>query len=209
MKNITKTVTALSLGLMIMSSSANAAFLYENPVTQTFPVIAGYASPQAAVGDIDDDGRDDIVFGRSMWSNAPGSDANSTAPLVIRKNGVSGFTDISTSIFVTQPQFKTIQKGIVIADFNGDNKNDLFVADFGPDFSPYPGSPNRLFLKNGSGKLEEKTATNLPVNLDGSYQASAADIDNDGDIDIFITGYDSTSPFVNYFLINDGTGILH
>jgi len=70
-----------------------------------------------------------------------------------------------------------------VADFNHDGKFDLLVAqgdnlDYSIVLKPYHGI--RLYLNDGNNAFSEKTF--LP--MDGASQATAADFDGDGDIDI-------------------------
>lgn len=89
--------------------------------------------------------------------------------------------------------------GLVMADFNGDGIQDVFIGDSGYDAAPSPGGQNTLlFGKSGGGFTMGK----LPAALDFTHSVSAADIDSDGDVDIFV-GNIGWAP---YFLMNDGKG---
>ncbi len=87
----------------------------------------------------------------------------------------------------------------VIADFNGDDRADVIVADHGYDARPFPGAPLLLYLSTADGRLEK--AKGLEHTLGFHHGASAGDIDGDGDTDAFMM----TSPFP-VFLLNDGNG---
>ncbi len=70
-----------------------------------------------------------------------------------------------------------------VADFNHDGKYDILYAqgdnaDYSIVLKPYHGL--RLYLNNGNNEFVEKTF--LP--MDGASQATAADFDGDGDLDI-------------------------
>ena len=84
--------------------------------------------------------------------------------------------------------------GIAVGDVNGDNKPDLFITST-------PGR-SRLFLQRGNFKFEDVTdaAGVNPGNVWGRG-ASFADIDNDGDLDLYIAIYDAP----NQLFINEGT----
>ena len=92
-----------------------------------------------------------------------------------------------------------------VGDFNSDGKSDIFIADHGTDVAPFPGQVNKLFLQNSSGQL-----VNSPVNIssvpDFSHNTSSADIDNDGDLDIYVCNIYNDAQVGPYFLVNNGSG---
>lgn len=94
-----------------------------------------------------------------------------------------------------------------VADFNGDGIEDLFIADHGDDFFPYPGYQNLLLIQNTAGQLINETATRLPQQWDFTHNVTAGDIDQDGDIDLFVLGGGGDTP-ASYLLINDGNGLF-
>ncbi len=85
--------------------------------------------------------------------------------------------------------------GVAVADVDGDGLLDLY-------FTTQVGD-NQLWRNRGDGTFEDITeragvALNQPVSVAPSF----ADIDNDGDPDLFVT----TVRFGNYLFENDGTG---
>ena len=94
---------------------------------------------------------------------------------------------------------------IVIADLNGDARPDIFVADHGMDTDPFPGYQNTLVLSAPGGKLVDATAK-LPQRDDYTHSATAADIDADGDVDLYVGNMGGEGEEAPGILLNDGTG---
>ena len=93
--------------------------------------------------------------------------------------------------------------GISTADFNGDGLVDIYVAN---DLTP-----NLLWMNQGDGVFrEEALLAGCALNRDGKAESSmgvdAADLDGDGDIDLFMTHY---SRETNTVYLNDGEGMFH
>lgn len=86
----------------------------------------------------------------------------------------------------------------VVADFNGDDKADVIVADHGYDAEPFPGGPVLLYLSTEDGRLAK--VKELESITGFHHSVAVGDLDRDGDTDAFLTA------FHPLFLINDGQG---
>ena len=150
---------------------------------------------QITIGDLDGDGDLDIVFANG------GGFGSATTPQRQRiyiNNGSGVFTDESG------PRIGALAarcRGVELGDIDNDGDLDMIFAQ---DFNAQPA----LYLNNGAGFFTKVTATQLPQITLSSSRAQFGDIDNDGDLDIYITS-GTTSRFTcgQYRVwVNDGNG---
>lgn len=172
------------------------------PATTVVPYAAddvGGASEMES-GDLNGDGLADVVVARITYPPA-----HITHPIgIFLADGHGGFVD-GSSMWDGLPARTEWGRQIVIADFNGDHRNDIFVADHGYDAPPFPGHANALALSTPQGKLID-ASNNLPAESGFSHSAAAADVNRDGSIDLYVGNLccgDGTPPEI---LLNDGTG---
>jgi hypothetical protein len=91
---------------------------------------------------------------------------------------------------------------VAVADFNGDGRVDLYVAN--------DGRINQLWINQGDGSfIDEALFAGVGLNQSGRPEASmgvdAADFDGDGDVDIFLTHLMGES---NTLYVNDGGALF-
>ena len=84
-------------------------------------------------------------------------------------------------------------------DFNNDGWDDLFFTNKDSK------KPSLLYSNNGKGGFTKITDNNLTKTLSTACTATWADIDNDGDLDVFVA---NDTRFFNELFINDGKGNL-
>ncbi len=147
--------------------------------------------------DIDQDGDDDI-FVSTIWYEQPylQKDIKRIPAEIYLNNGDGTYTYDMSMIDGEIPNFVHSRKAVV-SDLNGDLRPDIFVADHGYDASPFPGESPWLLLSNPDGSY----STQYLKNFIGFYHsASAGDLDKDGDVDLFVTGFNLL------ILLNDGKG---
>jgi hypothetical protein len=160
------------------------------------------AATEMESGDLNGDGVPDVVVARLTYPPA-----HITHPIgIFLADGHGSFSD-GSSMWDGAPARTEHGRQIIIADFNGDHRNDIFVADHGYDAPPFPGHANALALSTPQGKLVDASA-NLPPESGFSHSATAADVNGDGSADIFVGNLcTACAPDAQpEILLNDGTG---
>ena len=151
--------------------------------------------------DLNRDGRLDLVTAFA----APPLQSGGFDLQVLLNSGNGVFFDNTFGSFTGFPPRTINPSDLVLADFNRDDFPDLFVADAGRlDASPFLGAQNSLVL-SASGFWFNATG-NLPGQVDVTTSASAADVDRDGDVDLYVgntLGFLQVPPAI---LLNDGQG---
>lgn len=162
------------------------------------PHLLSTQGPKIAEGDVNGDGKTDLFIGgakgfagtiwlrqaNQTWKNIPQPDLEADA----------GAEDAEALFF----------------DADNDGDWDLYVTSGGYEFAPDdPHLQDRLYINNGKGNFS-RVAQALPQMLTATSCVSAADIDNDGDMDIFAGGRlvpgNYPLPARSYILENDGKG---
>ena len=173
-----------------------------------YVALPGYR-PQAifspVTADLNRDGHQDLlVFGASYpWGSYTQPTPQPGA--VLFGNGLGGFAAAPAATFPTASLLTVHPRKVVVEDFNGDGRPDVFVASHGWDTHPFPGEQNRLYLSQGEAWVD--ATARLPVLEDFTHTAAAGDIDGDGDVDLFVgNGYAGQNHILSYLLVNDGTG---
>lgn len=151
--------------------------------------------PKLAVADVNGDGLDDLYACGAIGQ--PGT-------LLIQQSS-GKFVAADTAVFNADALCEDVDA--VFFDANGDKKPDLYVVSGGnqyADASPY--LADRLYINDGKGHFTKSQT--LPSVLKNKSCISTADIDNDGDEDIFVGVLADASaygiPQTSVLLINDG-----
>ena len=98
---------------------------------------------------------------------------------------------------------ETMVGGVVMFDFDGDGDEDLFFVD-GGKLPGYAGDEprSRLFRNEGGGRFVDWTERSGIVATTYGVGGSAGDVDDDGDLDLFVSGFGPDQLFRNE---GDGT----
>jgi len=133
-----------------------------------------YNGGGVAIGDLDNDGRPDIVFTGNMVRNK----------IFINKGGMS-FEDITTASGIADRQGWCT--GVTLVDINADGWLDIYIcrsADVTPERRT-----NLLFINNKDHTFSEQAATYGLADPGYSSQAAFFDYDKDGDLDCVVINH--------------------
>jgi hypothetical protein len=135
--------------------------------------------------DFDKDGWDDLSFA------TPSGDE-----IYFYKNNQGVFQRVFFNISDTSEQ-----KQLIWADLNNNGHKDLLVCSFG--------ASNKVYLNNGSFVFTEQILSEYDNSIPSkTFTANVGDIDNDGDLDIFLGNRSFTDSIPNQLFLNDGTGVF-
>lgn len=145
---------------------------------------------------------------RPMLSSlSEGKSSSAPAPItfenIARQSGVTFVLDNSASPHHFQPE--TAIAGVAIFDYNNDGFMDLFFVNGAhlPDMDKSdPRYWNRLYRNNGDGTFSDVTERAGVQGACYGMGVAAADFDNDGWVDLFVTGVNGCQLFHNN---GDGT----
>lgn len=163
-------------------------YLYINNGDKTFTLSAGIISNDPSYsesgtwGDYNNDGLVDLYV-----LNSAGLARN----FLYRNDGSGNFTKISTG---PQSTDQFLSRNADWIDINGDGYTDLFVVNESDQ-------GENVYLNNKSGSFTRSQVPVLTSSAGNSTSSDWADVDNDGDLDVFITNYAGQR---NYLMLNNG-----
>ena len=156
--------------------------------------------PKIAVGDVNKDGLDDFY--------ACGAKGQPGVLMIQQKNGT--FLSSDTALFKQDAICEDVDA--VFFDANGDGYPDLYVVSGGNEPPVSAASlEDRLYLNDGKGHFK-KSMNFMSQLYENKSCVAVADIDHDGDMDIFVGNLANTTgsgfglPQTSHLYLNDGKG---
>jgi len=124
---------------------------------------------------------------------------------VANKAGLTTFQDTCGSLLKNY-LVETMNGGVAIFDYNNDGLMDILLVNGSTfqllDDPKLPRTISRLFRNNGDGTFTDVTRQSGLINTGWGQGVAAADYDNDGYVDVFITNFGTNALFHNN---GDGT----
>ncbi|MDG2400932.1 MAG: FG-GAP-like repeat-containing protein [Akkermansiaceae bacterium] len=133
--------------------------------------------PGIAWGDIDGDGDHDFFLGG----------AKSQSGQLFENIGEGGFKKVTTEVLEADKNSEDM--GALFFDSDNDGDLDLYVAHGSAEAPPGDSTyRDQLYLNHGKGRFSKSPGDTLPQLSISSGPVACADIDRDGDLDLFVGG---------------------
>ena len=171
---------------------------FDYNVQYLIPHAESTRGPKIAVADVNGDGLDDFY--------ACGATGQPGVLMMQQKNGT--FMAADTAVFNADAACEDVDAAFF--DANGDGSLDLYVVSGGNLYTGNNSSLlDRLYLNDGKGHFT-KSINSLPPIFENKSCVTVADIDHDGDSDIFVGNLANSLaygvPQTSFLLLNDGKG---
>ena len=142
-------------------------------------------------GDYDGDGRLDLFVLRGAWLLEEGRIRNSLLRNEVGA-GAGRFVDVTRAAGLAAPAYPT--QVAAWGDYDGDGDLDLYVGNEASEAHEYP---SQLFRNLGDGTFEDVAAEAGVDNLRYAKGAAWGDVDNDGDLDLYVSNFGANRLYLN------------
>ena len=154
--------------------------------------------PKIATADVNKDGLEDLYV--------CGAKDQAGELLIGQKNG--GYRSADTAVFNKGRASEEVDA--LFVDVNNDGHPDLYVVSGGNEYTgAHRALLDKLYINDGRGRFQSSENA-LPLILENKSCVTAADIDKDGDMDLFVGTLANSKAYgvaqTSYLLLNDGKG---
>jgi hypothetical protein len=165
------------------------------------PHMQSTRGPKIAVADVNKDGLDDFFVCGAVGQ----------AGALMIQTSAGKFIATDTALFAKAKQSEGVDA--VFFDANSDGASDLYVVSGGNQYEDgNPALADHLYMNDGKGHFALAAETAMPSVLKNKSCVTVADVDKDGDMDLFLGGLADAKKFgiaqPSYLLLNDGKGIF-
>ena len=173
-------------------------------LTQNFPIDEYHFVRTSGYADFNGDGYIDFVASTNK-AHTGANPAGTREPVGLFINDGDNINFTQTDELILNNVGTEFGNKTMIGDFNGDNIPDAFFADHGYDGTPTNPPFQSIMLSKDDGTFDFKVLDDVRIAY--GHGASSADIDNDGDLDVFVPGGSDENTYpTGFFFINDGNG---
>ncbi len=170
------------------------------------PTRTSWGGPAVAVGDINSDKLDDVVYGASKGYRLSTFLQSSNSNVTV-DTGVC-FSPLAQPRLAADSLFE--DQALLLVDIDGDGDRDLVIAGGGAEYdTDAPERGVRIYVNDGTGMFSPGPVTPSRVRTNATT-LNACDFDRDGDIDLFVGGGVETDQYplaaASFLLENDGKG---
>ena len=188
----------LALGLIPVAHAGGLSYVRDdNALANACGGGNGCWTNHLRLTDYDGDGDLDVLT--ANYNDFFGGGDNAQPLAIYENDGSGGFENVSSvAINNVVGSFRQIAMG----DVDGDGDLDMYAAQG-------DGEAHALFINQGNGIYVDDAEGALPAEYPSSGAARMGDVDNDGDLDIFVAdGYAENGPPYGRLYLNDGEGIF-
>ncbi len=151
--------------------------------------------------DYDDDGRLDLFVLRGAWLLEEGRIRNSLLRNEL-DGGAGRFADVTEAAGLAEPAWPT--QAAAWGDYDGDGDLDLYVGNEASEAHEYP---SQLFRNRGDGTFQDVAEQAGVANLRYAKGVAWGDVDNDGDLDLYVSNFGANRLYVNVGGVFEDTAV--